>query len=232
MRQRFAQSLSLTLAAASLTLAVAMALSAPALAQQPAPDTASDAKPARVLTPEEVAEKEGRKACKIEICATFRNRISEGGDIACDIVKTWREEDIEDMVSGGTFDWPWGRALCTAKLRLPRTELVKAVTEPKYVLGLATHTVDCELDRKSEGKVYKVGIAMAPEVTFENGKAVAAQANWGALEAPTLAYGVIWPATGVDNSTNVLGGQLVKMVNEFLTTKCDEVKDALPAKAN
>ena len=201
-----------------------------ALAQQPVPAEAPAAepgKPQRVLTPEEIAEKESRKACKIELCRVFRNKEAQGPDVACDVVKTWREEDIEDMVSGGTIGWPWGRAKCEARLNLSRDSMVKAVSEPTYEFTLPTHQVVCELDRKSEGKFYKVSAKFAPKVTFENGKAVAGQVNWGEVDAPTLAYGAIWPATGVDNSTNVLGGQLVNMVNEFLTTKCDEVKDEI-----
>ncbi len=217
---------------AIIVLCAALLTGAPATGQTQeaaAPPAASDApKPKRVLTPEELAEKESRKACKIELCATFRNKLADRPDIACDIVKTWREEDITQMVSGGAFEWPWGKAKCETKLALTRAPLVKAVSEARYELSVPKHTVVCELDRKSEGKVYRVSVAMTPKVTFENGKAVEGALNWGDVDAPLLAYGVLWPATGLDNKTNMLGGQLVKMVNEFLTSKCDEVKDALP----
>lgn len=198
-------------------------------ADQAAPEAGpSTVRSERVLTPEEIAEKESRKACKIEICAAFRNRIGEGPDIACDIVKTWREEDIEEMIAGGSFAWPWGRARCETKLKLARPMLVEAVSAPRYEMSVPEHSVLCEVDRKSEGKSYRMTVSLAPTVTFENGKAVAARVNWKEVEAPMLAYGALWPATGMDNSTNVLGAQVVKMVNEFLTTKCDEVQAELP----
>ena len=71
-----------------------------------------------------------------------------------------------------------------------------------------------------------------PEVTFAGGKATAARMNWGTIDAPMLAYSVIWPGAKLDNSLNVLGGQVVQMTNEFMGKKCDQVKDALPMRAS
>ncbi len=184
--------------------------------------------PERVLTPEEKAEKESRKACKIAICAILRSKVTEGPDVACDIVKTWREEDIAKMVSGGKVDWPYGRAVCRTKLAVGRAPLAKAMTETRYELDVPKHRIRCELDRKSQAKPYVVEVEMAPKVTFENGKAVDARLNWGDLEAPTFAKGVLWPGSALDNSMNILGGEIVRMTNEFSGKKCDEVKDQLP----
>ncbi len=71
-----------------------------------------------------------------------------------------------------------------------------------------------------------------PEVTFAGGKATGARINWGAIDAPMLAYSVIWPGATLDNSLNILGGQVVKMANEFMGKKCNAVKDALPKRAS
>lgn len=35
----------------------------------------------------------------------------------------------------------------------------------------------------------------------------------------------MWTATGTDNTFNVLESTLVKDINDFVSTKCDEVKD-------
>jgi len=75
-------------------------------------------------------------------------------------------------------------------------------------------------------------VDITPEVTFKGGKATAARINWGAIDAPLLAYSVIWPGATLDNSLNVLGGQVVKMTNEFMGKKCAAVKDALPKRAS
>ncbi|MGZ5821917.1 MAG: hypothetical protein ACXWI1_10600, partial [Croceibacterium sp.] len=73
----------------------------------------------RELTPEEKAEKEARKECKMKICDILATRDPNGDDVACDIVKTWREEDITKML-GGKISWPWGKAVCQSKLEIKR----------------------------------------------------------------------------------------------------------------
>jgi hypothetical protein len=182
----------------------------------------------RVLTPEEKAEKEARKACKIKLCAIFAIKDPNGDDVSCDIVKTWREEDIAKML-GGKASWPWGKAVCQSKLELARAPLAKAMSEPAYEIVMTSHKVRCTLAQKEKGEPYVVEIAVAPKVKFKDGKAAEASINWGEATAPMLVYPLIYAGTGLDNSTNFLGPEVVRMVNEFTTKKCAEVKDELPA---
>ncbi len=181
----------------------------------------------RVLTPEEKAEKEARKACKIKLCAIFASKDPNGDDVSCDIVKTWREEDIAKML-GGKASWPWGKAVCQSKLELTRAPLAKAMSEPAYEIVMSSHKVRCTLAQKDNSEPYVVEIAMAPKVKFKDGKAADASINWGEATAPMLVYPLIYAGTGLDNSTNFLGPEVVRMVNEFTTKKCAEVKDELP----
>ena len=61
--------------------------------------------------------------------ATSSPRATRNGeDVACDIVKTWREEDIVKML-GGKISWPWGKAVCQSKLELQRKPLALAMSE-------------------------------------------------------------------------------------------------------
>lgn len=214
----------------SMLLAAPAAIGAEQAAEaaKEAPQTAT-AKKKRVLTPEEKKEKELRKACKIRICDIFASRVSEGEDVRCNVVKTWREEDIEEILSGGRIGWPWGKARCTTELKLARKMLAAAMGE-EHVAKLEPHTVSCSLDRKSEGQTYDVTLTIAPEVTFRKGRAAKAQINWGDMDAPALAYGVIWPGARLDNNLNVLEGQVVTMINAFMTGKCKEVADELPSR--
>ena len=210
----------------------------PARAQQPSepypapPAEKKPEKPERILTPEERQEKAQRRICKIQICSIFSTKEPEGPDIDCPIVKTWREEDIEDIIAGGKLDWPWGKARCSTRLKLSRAMLAAAASDVGTVAKLDTHTISCVLDLKSGGDTYDVKVDIAPEVTFKGGKAASARMNWGAIDAPMLAYSVIWPGAGLDNSLNVLGGEIVKMTNEFMGKKCSEVRDALPMRAS
>ncbi|HEX9753080.1 MAG TPA: hypothetical protein VGA46_06485, partial [Methyloceanibacter sp.] len=187
-----------------------------------------DAAKPRVLTPEEQAEKDARKACKKKICDIIATRDPAGEDVACDIVKTWREEDIVNML-GGKIGWPWGKAVCQSKLEVQRKPLASAMSEASYEIVMPSQTVRCTLAQKTEGEPYAIDVTMAPKVKFENGKAIEATINWGEASAPTFIYPLIYAGTGFDNSANVLGPEVVRMVNEFTTKKCAEVKAEAPA---
>lgn len=180
------------------------------------------------LTPEEKAEREARKGCKVAICAAFRNK-SPGADISCDVVKTWRKEQIDKMISKAKVHWPYGKVQCKAHVALKRNELVKATTEPKFEAKLAKHEVKCTVDREKEAP-SEIRFDFSPTVTFEGGKATKAHLNWGKIEAPTLVKGALWTATATDNTFNVLQGTMVDDINDFMTKKCDEVKDELGGK--
>ena len=213
---------------------IALAMSLPAFAEDTSPSTGpSEAAPPAGdsgkddLTAEERAEKQARKACKVKICDILATKDPQGDDVACDIVKTWREQDITKML-GGRFDWTWGKAVCQSKLEVKREALVKAMTEANYEVVLPEQKVHCTLAQKSAGEPYAVDISIAPKVTFENGKAVSARLNWGEAKAPMLAYALIYAGTGLDNSANMLGPEVTRMVNGFTTKKCAKLKDDMP----
>src|SRR5690606_5458554 len=109
------------------------------------------AKPEDDLTPEEKAERESRKACKVAICAAFHNR-KAGDDIACNVVKTWRKTHLDKMMSKAKVSWPWGRVKCVADIKLKRDELIKAMTTDKHEASLEKHQVVCEVEREKEEK--------------------------------------------------------------------------------
>ena len=187
---------------------------------------ATPAAPEREPTPEEKAEKEARKECKKTICDILATRDPNGSDVACDITKTWREEDITKML-GGKITWPWGKAVCQSKLEIKRADLAKAMSEPEYEVALEPQKVSCTLAQKDRGEPYAVKITLAPKVKFKDGKAIEASINWGEASAPLLVYPLIYAGTGLDNQANVLGPQVVHMVNAFATRKCAEVKAEL-----
>lgn len=182
----------------------------------------------RELTPEERAEKEARKACKIEICDIIATKEPNGPNVSCDVKKTWRATEIVKML-GGRIDWPWGRAVCESSLLLERASLAKAMSASRAKMQLKKLTVACALHRE-DGKPYVVEVELSPEVAFENGKATKATVNWGDVSAPMLIYPVLYAGTSLDNSANVLGPEVVGLVNTFATESCAEVKDELPGR--
>ncbi len=213
-----------TLRAILPALALAMAL-APADAQEAKPATGalSSVKP-EDLTPEEKAEREQRKACKVAICAAFRNRKPDGGDVTCSVLKSWRKEHLDAMVSKAKVSWPWGKVRCTADIKLSREMLIKAMTDERYEAALDMHKVTCEVEREKAEKA-EIKLEFTPKVTFEKGKAVKAHLGWGKIEAPTLVKGAMWTATATDNTFNVLQSMIVDDINTFIGPRCDEVKE-------
>ena len=183
---------------------------------------------AAVLTPEEKAEKEARKACKAEICQAFRNPSASGREeITCDVMKSWRKEQLVKMVARMKVTWPYGPIRCTSALKLKRADLAKAMTEAKHESQLDKHSVSCQVDREKDAAA-EIKFEFSPRVAFEKGKAVSAKMNWGKIDAPTLIKGAFWTATAADNTVNMLSGTLVEDINDFVTKKCDEVKDESP----
>jgi hypothetical protein len=183
----------------------------------------------RVLTPEELAEKESRKACKIQICDVFRSKKTSGDKIACNINKSWREEDIKEMVTGGKIGWRWGKVFCNFDLNLDQADLAKTVNASEHELKVPSHTINCKVDRKKDGEMHEISVGIAPVVKFKDGKAVEGRMNWGEVKAPVLFKSLIWPGVKLDNQVNVIGKKMVEMVNGFMTKKCDQVKDELPS---
>lgn len=174
------------------------------------------------LTAEEKRERDVLRACKVAVCAALHNR-KPGKDIACNLVKTWRKEQVEKVLSLASASWPWGGVKCSGAVALRRDTLIKAMSESKFEVVLDRHSVACQVEREKGNAEIKFDLA--PKVTFENGKAVKATLNWGKIEGPSLVKGVAWTAAATDNAFNVLQGKVISDVNEFISTKCDEVKD-------
>ena len=206
----------------ALMLAVMAGILAPVAAVAQATPPADAKVPPIKLTPEEIAEKEGRKACKAMICAAFRLK-QPGPDIACHVIKSWRKENLDKTLSKARVSWPWGRIRCTADIKLKRELLLKAMMEKSFELQLDEHKVNCQVETKSGPADIK--FSFKPKVRFENGKAVKASLNWGKIEAPTLVKGVMWTATATDNTFNVLQGSVVDDINSFIGARCNEIKD-------
>jgi hypothetical protein len=200
----------------ALTVVPAIVLSFPCVAP------AADADPG--LAARMAKEKEDRKACKVEICKAFAS--PSGGDpIACPVTKTWLAADIQAGFLGDKLTWPWGDAQCSAAIQLDRKAIAEAASKPSATINLKRHDIICKLDHKDakEGTAYDLKLSIQPTVTFESGKAVKAEMNWGPIEAPILAKSAIWSATAVDANFSVIANGVVKEINAFLTDKCKEV---------
>ena len=220
-------------AAAAWMLALALGISGPGAASAEettaATTTTEDTAEMDPALKELLAkEKEARKACKIEICAILMGRQATGNDVSCHVIKTWPKQDLDKIVQKAKVSWPWGNTQCNSDIKLSRADLLAAVTKPEHTVEINDQGVSCDISR-TDGEPYSFKIALSPKIDFKDGKAVKSELRWGKLEAPSVAKAVLWPATALDNQLNVLDGEIVKMVNEFIVNKCAEVKDEIPA---
>jgi hypothetical protein len=199
------------------------------LAATAAPPTTLAAESSKTVSAEapesedERRERETRRVCAVAVCSTLHNRKPDTGNVTCSIEKTWRKEKLDKIMARGKITWPWGDARCMGDMRLDRAVLIKGMTEPEFEAQFDKHDISCQLDAGTEK--YEVKLQIAPKVTFSRGKAVKAKLNWGKIEAPKLAKTALWSATAADNSFGVLQRVVVDDINEFIQTKCMEVKE-------
>ena len=187
---------------------------------------AQETKAAAVSAPEseeEKKERETRRACARALCSTLHNHKPATGAVTCNVQKTWRKEVLTKIMERGKIAWPWGNARCMGDLKVDRATLIKGMTEPEFEAQFDKHDLRCELEGEKEK--YEVKLQIHPKVTFKQGKAVKAKLNWGNIEAPRLAKTALWSATAADNSFGVLQGVLVDDINDFIQTRCMEVKE-------
>ena len=176
-----------------------------------------------------MAEKDARKACKIKICDIIATRDPAGDDVSCDIVKTWREEDIAKML-GGKIGWPWGKAVCQSKLEFKREPLAQAMSEAEYDIVMPTQKVRCTLAQKEGGEPYAVEVSLAPNVEIRERQGDRGQRSIGGRPAaPMLHLSVDLCRHRLRQLDQCAGPEVVRMVNEFTTKKCAEVKAEAPS---
>jgi hypothetical protein len=125
--------------------------------------------------------------------------------------------------------WPYDGVRCSMDLSVRRAGLVKAMTEEKTGIGFEKHVVTCVIANDKDGAT-QLKFELAPNVKFENGKATEARANWGKIEAPALVKSAFWIATASDNAVDMLSSAIMDEVNDFVSKRCDEVKDQWAAK--
>jgi hypothetical protein len=206
------------MAVAALGLGALMLLPEEVPAQQPNKDATAVPE-----TEEEKKEREGRRKCAVQLCSTLHNKKPADGLVTCSVQKTWRKEALTKILSRGKVSWPWGDTRCAADLKIDRALLVKAMQEPEFEAQFETYDIRCQIDREKDK--YEVTTQLSPKVTFKQGKAIKANLNWGKIEAPTLAKSALWSITAADNTFGLLQSIAVDDINEFVATKCMEVKD-------
>ena len=158
------------------------------------------------------------KKCERSICELIVNKSTDGGNISCDLTKTWGAKELQKGASQTKFKWSWGDASCHTKIDLTRAPLLKALGEPNYDLTLDPTNVDCTIGGDEESKV---SFTLAPTLNFEKGAVTKAQLGIDKIKGPFMKRMVLKSAQLMDKS-KVLDGILAKEINKFITVKCPE----------
>src|SRR5262249_9225797 len=175
-------------------------------------------------------EKADRRDCKVKICDTARNKIADGEDIACKVVKTWTAPELKQKILKGRFDWPFGNVQCAGEVKLARKPLSKVLAGGEVEAKLEKHSVSCTLDQKDGKDKYSISFSIQPVIKFKDGKAIKASINWSDIQGSAVAKGALWPTATLDNYTGVFEGLAVESVNDYFGPHCDEVKEELGKK--
>jgi hypothetical protein len=166
---------------------------------------------------EPAGEKEALKACEKSLCTMVLDKSAAGGDLACDVQKTWAKSDLEEGKSKGV-SWGFGDARCKVDLKLGRADIVAALTKPKHTVKIPAHQVTCVIER--EGELKPLTAKVAPKLTFKGGKADKVWINLEEIEGPADVKSTIWAAANLEDTIGIFHRPMIKQINKFLYKQC------------
>ena len=166
-----------------------------------------------------VAEKEARRACKVEICKAIAAP-SHGSPITCDVTKTWLKDEILARVVGGSYVWGYGHMQCKLSLNLDRGELGKAMAGGKS--SFPEHQIVCSVDNAeaAKGQAFDMKVFITPVVSFEGGDAKTVELQNVRSEGSAVASAAVASILAVDKVSGLVSRAAASEINAFIYDKC------------
>jgi hypothetical protein len=115
---------------------------------------------------EDKGEKDRLAACERELCGILVKK-EAGGDLQCNLQKTWAGKTIKEGVETKKLTWGFGDVRCTLDLKVSRQEMIDALTKPEYEFKLGANTVRCDVEREKE--VMNISVSLSPKFKFKDG---------------------------------------------------------------
>lgn len=178
--------------------------------------TVSLAGPARALEPQK-GEWGTIKRCEKSVCDIILNKEPKGDNPDCNIVKTWSRSTIKQGESK-SVSWGFGDTRCQANLQVSRTQMIAALTQPKYTLRVPTQTVKCVIEQ--DGELKPITAKAAPKLKFKDGKADKIWINLEKIDGPENVTGTISTIAAMEDKLGIFHGSLIKSVNKFIYKRC------------
>ncbi len=166
-------------------------------------------------------EKDALKACERSLCELVTKKAPTTGDFTCALSKTWAKSELKEGSAAGKMSWGFGDAQCTVDLKLARSVIVAAMTDPKTTLQFPDHTVKCIIEGEKEPT--NVTATLAPKAEFEGGKVKKVWVNLKSVDGSSVIKGLAFTAAKLEDNLGVFHKPLVKAVNKLLSEKCPKV---------
>jgi hypothetical protein len=172
--------------------------------------------PARALD-EQSGETKAIDACEKALCTMLLTKNPVGGDLKCQLTKTWQQSTIKEAESNAV-KWGYGDARCSVDLNITRAAIVSAMTAEKFTYEVPAHTAHCVVEENKE--VSNVTVKLAPKIIFSNGKAEKVWINLKSVDGPTSVKATIWTVARLEDSIGIFHRQMIKSMNKFVERSC------------
>jgi hypothetical protein len=202
-----------------LATLVALPVRAPA---QSAPDAKAAAEAPPPATEAERQERDGRRLCAVALCGTLHAGKPAVGLGGCNLQRTWRKAELDNLLAHAKVSWPWGDARCVTHIEIDRSLLAKILQEPDLDVQLDAHTVRCQIE--SGRNRYQIALQVRPRVRFRQGKATEVTLTWGRIDGSPRARSALWSLAAADNIFGFLRSAVLDDINGFIGPRCMEAK--------
>src|SRR3984893_13809192 len=114
-------------------------------------------------------EKEAILDCERRLCTMLQQKSTAGGDLKCELSKTWARSVIKDAEQS-TLKWGFGDARCSVRIAISRALITAAMTAhgKDYKLWIPPHTATCLVELDGASRTVKA--TLAPKMLLRDGR--------------------------------------------------------------
>ena len=169
----------------------------------------------------EPAKEESAKLsdCEEKLCRQILDKKPVDGPLRCDLGKTWGGKDIKKGASSKSVSWGFGDAQCEVDLNINRSDIIKALTAPKYEFTVRPHDVSCKVETSSGTKPLRA--TLAPKLKFEKGRAKKVWIKLKDIKGPEPLSSFVWTTAKLEDSIGIFHSEMIKQINKFVYQKCE-----------
>jgi hypothetical protein len=164
-------------------------------------------------------EKQAILDCERRLCIMLQQKSAGGGDLRCELSKTWVRSVIKDAEQS-TLKWGFGDARCSVRISISRALIAAAMTAhgKDYKLWIPAHTATCLVE--IDGVPRTVKATLAPKMLLKNGRVEKISVNLTDLEGPPAVKATLWTAAKLADNVGLFQWPMLKSVNRFIQTTC------------